>query len=79
MKQKLDEMNNKKEYLQTIANSKKIIGRDIKEIDKKINNNKLLRESFSEENKNLEESKKIFKVDIDFNSCYRRRNCLWFF
>ena len=74
LKQKLDEMNNKKEYLQTIANSKKIIGRDIKEIDKKINNNKLLRESFSEENKNLEESKKIFSLSEYSEVLHKRRD-----
>ena len=58
----LEQMENKKEYLQKIASYKKVIGRDIKEIDEKINNNKLLRKSFIEENKLLEESKRIFSL-----------------
>lgn len=58
----LKQMENKKEYLQKIANSKKTIGIEIKEIDEKINNNKLLRESFIEENKLLEEEKRIFSL-----------------
>ena len=62
IKKELDKMENKKEYLQEIANSKKIIGREIKQIDEKINNNKLLRESFIEENKLLEEEKRIFSL-----------------
>lgn len=62
LKQELAQMDNKKEYLQKIANSKKNIGKDIKKIDEKINNNKLLRESFIEENKKLEENERIFSL-----------------
>ena len=62
LEQKLNEMNNKKEYLQKIATTKKEIGKDIKEIDEKISNNKLLRESFIKENKQLEEDKQIFSL-----------------
>lgn len=62
LEQQLNEMNNKKQYLQSIANSKKIIGKEIKEIDEKINNSKLLRESFIEENKKLEGNKQIFSL-----------------
>ena len=62
LEEKLNEMSNKKEYLQSLANSKKTIGKSIKEIDEKINSNKLLKESFVEENKNLEEGKKIFSL-----------------
>ncbi len=62
LEKELVQMNNKKEYLQKIANLKKVIGKGIKEIDEKINNNKLLRESFIEENKLLDEDKKIFSL-----------------
>lgn len=58
----LAKMENKKEYLQEIANSKKVIGKEIKQIDEKLNNNKLLRESFIEENKTLDEDKRIFSL-----------------
>ncbi len=72
----LEQMENKKEYLQKIAGSKKLIGRNIKEIDEKINNNKLLRESFIEENKKLEESKKIFSLSEYSEILQRRRRAL---
>jgi hypothetical protein len=62
LEEEITQMNNKKDYLQKMANNKKIIGKDIKSIDEKLNNNKLLRESFVEENKNLEENKKIFSL-----------------
>ena len=62
LEKELAKMENKKEYLQEIANSKKVIGKEIKQIDEKINNNKLLRESFIEENKTLDEDKRIFSL-----------------
>jgi len=62
LQQKLDKMNNKKEYLQEIANTKKAIGKQIKEIDEIINNNKKLREKFVEENEKLNESQRIFSL-----------------
>ena len=62
LKQQLDKMNNKKEYLQELANNKKLIGKQIKEIDEIINNNKLLRENFIKENEGLKESEKIFSL-----------------
>lgn len=74
LEQEINLMNNKKEYLQSIATSKKIIGRDIKQIDEKINNTKLLKESFIEENKNLEESKQIFSLSEYSEVLQKRRN-----
>jgi len=62
LKQKLDKMNNKKEYLQEIANTKKLIGKQIKAIDEIINNNKKEKEKFEEENEKLDEDKKVFSV-----------------
>ena len=72
----LNKMNNKKEYLHEIATLKKIIGKDIKEIDEKINNNKLLRESFVEENKKLEESKQIFSLSEYSEILQKKRGLL---
>lgn len=62
LKQKLDKMNNKKQYLQEIADTKKLIAKQIKEIDEVINNNKKLRGKFEEENEKLEEDKKVFSL-----------------
>ncbi len=58
----LEKMNNKKVYLQEIANAKKIIGKEIKKIDEIINDNKLLREKFINRNKELSEDEKIFSL-----------------
>ena len=74
LEKELNQMNNKKEYLQSIATSKKIIGREIKQIDEKNNNTKLLKESFIEENKNLEESKQIFSLSEYSEVLQKRRN-----
>jgi len=73
LEKELEKIKNKKEYLQKIASAKKIIEKDIKEIDEKINNNKLLRESFIEENKKLEESKKIFSLSEYSEVLQKRR------
>lgn len=58
----LKEIENKKEYLQKIADIKKQIGKEIKAIDEKLNNNKLLRETFIEENKFLKAEERIFSL-----------------
>lgn len=60
--QNLIRMENKKAYLQEIATKKKIIGKEIKEIDEIINNNKLLREKFAEKNEKSNEQEKIFSL-----------------
>lgn len=62
LKKELEEIENKKEYIQKLATFKKHIGKEIKDIDEKINNNKLLRESFVEENKLLKEEERIFSL-----------------
>lgn len=74
LEQQLEQMNNKKEYLQKIAFSKKEIGRKIKAIDEKINNNKLLKESFIEENKKLEENEQIFSLSEYSEILQKQRN-----
>ncbi len=62
LEQELAKMDNKKEYLQELANNKKSIGKQIKEIDEIINNNRLLRENFAKENEGLKENEKIFSL-----------------
>lgn len=62
LKNELGKMENKKEYLQEIANYKKEIKKDIKEIDEKLNNNILLRKSFIKENELLDQDKRIFSL-----------------
>ncbi len=70
------EMDNKKIYLQKLANSKKLIGKDIKKIDEILNNNKLLRGKFIEDNKELEEEKRIFSLSEYSDSLQTKRNQL---
>lgn len=62
LQENLSKMENKKAYLQDLANKKKRIGKEIKEIDEIVNNNKVLREKFIEENKKLSEKEKIFSL-----------------
>ncbi len=62
LQKELDKMNNKKVYLQKLADSKKSIEKQIKEIDETININKKLREKFIEENEKLKEEEKIFSL-----------------
>lgn len=76
LEQQLKQMNNKKEYLQIIAASKKEIGKKIKEIDEKISNSKLLKENFIEENKRLEEDKQIFSLSEYSEVLQNRRDKL---
>lgn len=58
----LEKMENKKEYLQELANKKKIIGREIKQIDEVINDSKLLREEFVKQNQDANDEEKIFSL-----------------
>ena len=58
----LIKMENKKIYLQELATKKKNIGKEIKEIDETINDNKQLREKFVKENEKLNDEEKIFSL-----------------
>lgn len=73
----LKKMEDKKTYLQALANEKKAIGKEIKEIDEVINNNKLLKQKFLEKNKSLPEKEKIFSLS-EFSEILqqRRKNLL---
>ena len=76
LKHELEEMENKKEYLQKISNQKKIIGKEIREIDEIISNNKLLREKFIKDNENLEKEKRIFSLSEYTEMLQNKRNNL---
>ena len=62
LEQGLVKMENKKVYLQDLANQKKIIGREIKQIDEVINDNKLLRKEFVKQNEGLSDEEKVFSL-----------------
>jgi len=62
IKEELIKMENKNEYLQEFANSKKVIGKHIKQIDESLNNNKLLRAAFIKRNEELKDDEKIFSL-----------------
>ncbi len=70
----LNKMNDKKIYLQELANNKKIIGKQIKEIDEIINDNSQLRKKFIKENEKLEENEKIFSLSEYEEKLQERRN-----
>ena len=72
----LNKMNDKKIYLQELANNKKIIGKQIKEIDEIINDNIQLRKNFIKENEKLEENEKIFSLSEYEEKLQERRNKL---
>jgi len=64
--QRLEKIENKKGYLQGLANKKKEIGKKIREIDKRINNSELLKAEFMRINKEAKEEEKIFSLS-DFS------------
>ena len=66
-KEKLDNelirISDKKEYLQLIANEKKKITKQIKPIDEALNNNKILKAYFKQENAKLGKEEKTISID----------------
>ncbi len=74
--EELSKMEDKKKYLQDIANIKKEANKKIKRIDEIISNNKLLRESFIEENKTLDEKDQIFSLSEYSDVILERRDNL---
>ena len=62
LEQDLIKMENKKLFLQELATKKKIIGKEIKEIDEIINDNKQIREKFIKQNEELSDEEKIFSL-----------------
>ncbi len=62
MQDEVRKMENKKEYLQNLAESKKVIGRRIRQIDETLSNNKSLKREFLKYNEKLNEKNKIFSV-----------------
>ena len=76
-KELLRKMGRKRDYLQNLANNKKIITKEIKSIDESISNNKMLRESFVEVNNRLSEDKKVFSLSEYVDILRVRRNRLY--
>ena len=58
----LEKLENKQQYLQELANKKKKIGKEIKQIDELNNNTKLLKQAFINHNSKLEDKDKIFSL-----------------
>lgn len=62
MQEELNNMENKKQYLQNLAESKKVIGRRIRQIDELLNNSQMLKKEFVNKNNNLSDEEKIFSI-----------------
>lgn len=62
IKQKLDEMQDNKTYLEKLSEQKKEITKKIKKIDTLLNDEKLLKEEYENRNSKLPNKKKIFSV-----------------
>lgn len=62
IKQKLEEMQNNKTYLEKLSENKKEIAKQIKKIDTLLNDEKLLKEEYENRNSKLPNKKKIFSV-----------------
>lgn len=62
IKQKLDEMQDNKAYLEKLSGFKKEITKKIKKIDTMLNDEKLLKEEYENRNNKLPNKKKIFSV-----------------
>lgn len=62
IKQKLEEMQDNKTYLENLSKTKKQITKKIKQIDTLLNDEKLLKEEYEKRNSKLPNKKKIFSV-----------------
>ena len=62
MVEEVQNMEDKKIYLQNLAESKKVIGRRIRKIDETLSDNKVLKREFIKNNEALSEENKIFSV-----------------
>ena len=76
LEEELKEMENKRDYIHKVANSKKKIEESIKKTDELLNDNKILRQSFLKENSKLEEKDKIFSLSEYIDILQKRRNML---
>lgn len=64
IKNELKKMDNKESYLSEISKMKKIKQKEIREIDKIINDNNLLKLEYENKNKVLSQEKKIFSIRV---------------
>lgn len=76
IEEELKKISNKKQYLQEIADNKKIIAKQIRTIDKVINNNNLLKEKFTEANKKVKNSEKTVTFSEYTEKLQRKRKKL---
>ena len=76
LERELKQMENKRDFLHEVANSKKIIEENIKKTDELLNNNEILRQSFIKENSKLDEENKIFSLSEYIDIIQKRRNTL---
>lgn len=74
LKNDLIKIENKKMYLQELATKKKNIGKEIKQIDEIINDNKILRKEFVKQNERLSDKEKIFSLSEYSELLTNRRN-----
>lgn len=70
---KLNKINDKESFIETLTKEKKELAEDIKLIDEKINNKKLLQEEYIKRNENLPLKKKIFSIRILSNLMLEER------
>lgn len=76
IKKELEKMEDKKTYLQNLANNKKEIGKKIKQIDETINNKILIKQEFNLRNKKLNKEDKIFSLSDLYDVMEKERKQL---
>ena len=76
MQEELKNMENKKQYLQNLAESKKTIGKRIRKIDEILCDNKVLKTEFIKVNKEVPEENKIFSISDYVDILQNERNNL---
>lgn len=76
IEEELKKISNKKQYLQEIADKKKIIAKQIRTIDKVINNKELLIEKFTEASKKVKNNKKEITFNEYTKKLQRKRRML---
>lgn len=76
LQKEFDDINNKKVYLQKLANNKKEIGKEIRDIDSFLNDDFKLKKEFINRNQNLSAEERIFSLSDFVEILQNRRNDL---
>lgn len=76
LQKEFDDIDNKKVYLQKLANKKKEIGKEIRDIDSLLNDDFKLKKEFIAKNQNLSAEKRIFSLSDFVETLQNRRNGL---